>query len=92
MKSFLNVIADSGVVEVYKITRAELAYINEKQQSIVYDNIVQMKEPDRPNKENIIRLIRDKFIEWDTEKKARVREVILNHKIEKYGVMAVKDV
>ena len=92
LKSFLNIIADSGVVEVFKVTRGELAYLNEKQQSVVYDTIVQMKEPDRPNKENLIREIEAKFVEWDNEKKARVKKVILDYKIAKYGVMAVKDV
>jgi hypothetical protein len=33
LKSLLNIIADSGVVEIYKITRTELAYLSEKQQS-----------------------------------------------------------
>ena len=91
LKSFLNVIADSGVVEVYKLTRTELAYLNEKQQSLVYDTIVQIKEPDRPNKENIIKEIRDQLVDWDEQKKVRVRKVILQHKVEKFGVMAVKD-
>ena len=62
LKSFLNVIADSGVVEVYKITKNELGYLNEKQQSRIFDVILQVKEPDRPETENVIRYIKEKII------------------------------
>ena len=62
LKSFLNVIADSGEVEVFKITRSELGYLNEKQQFLIFDMLTQIKEPDRPEKEETIRYIRDKFI------------------------------
>lgn len=84
-------IADSGVVEAFKITRTEFGYLNEKQQSLIYDQLVQIKEPDRPEKEDVIKRIREEFIRWDDDKKARVKKVILEHKIRKYGVMAIKD-
>lgn len=32
LKSFLHVIAESGVVEVYKITRQEMSFLSEKNQ------------------------------------------------------------
>jgi hypothetical protein len=31
LKSLLNIIADSGIVEVYRITRGDMSYLNEKQ-------------------------------------------------------------
>lgn len=57
-----------------------------------YDQIVQIKEPDRPNKENVIKEIGEKLVEWDNDKKERVKKVILEHKIQKHGIMAVKDI
>lgn len=85
-------IADSGVVEVFKITRKEIAYLNEKQQALVYETIAQEREPDRPDLEQAIKDKQAKFIEWDNDKKARVNKILIDYKIRKYGVMAVKDI
>ena len=57
LKSFLNVLADSGVVEVYKITRQEMSYLSEKSQQEVYDKIAQISEPDRPTKTAVMKFI-----------------------------------
>jgi hypothetical protein len=40
LKSLLNVIADSGVVETYLITRAEMSYLPDSELKIIFDWIV----------------------------------------------------
>ncbi len=54
MKSYLNVIADSGVVETYLLTKMEMQYLPDSELKIIYDAICQIKEPDRPNTEDWI--------------------------------------
>jgi hypothetical protein len=48
------VIADSGVVETYLLTKAEMQYLRDSELKAIYDQIVQVKEPDRPNTETAI--------------------------------------
>ena len=50
LKSYLDVIADSGTVEAYVITKQEMQYLSDAFLESVYDSIVQVKEPDRPTK------------------------------------------
>ena len=47
----MNVIADSGVVETFLLTKAEMQYLRDSELKTVYEQIVQVKEPDRPNTE-----------------------------------------
>ena len=54
LKSLLDVIADSGVVETYLITKMEMQYLPHSELKIIYDAIVQVKEPDRPNTEEVV--------------------------------------
>lgn len=37
LKSFLNVIADSGVVETYLLTKAEMQYLPDSELKIIFD-------------------------------------------------------
>jgi len=41
MKSFLNVVADSGVVEAYLITKTEMQYLPDSELKIIFDWITQ---------------------------------------------------
>ena len=91
MKSFLDVIADSGTVEAYLITRQEMQYLSEHFLTQIYDSIVQIKEPDRPSKEEIILEKREALIRERNDKVKMVKGIIKQAKIEKFGVMAVKD-
>jgi hypothetical protein len=52
LKSFLNVIADSGVVEAYLLTKLEMQYLPDEDLKVVYDSICQVREPDRPSTED----------------------------------------
>jgi hypothetical protein len=40
LKSLLNIVADSGVVETYLITRAEMSYLPDSDLKIIFDWIV----------------------------------------------------
>ena len=40
MKSFLNVIADSGVVETYLLTKTEMQYLRDNELKTIYEKIV----------------------------------------------------
>ena len=40
LKSFLNVIADSGVVETYLLTKVEMQYLHDQHLKIIYDRII----------------------------------------------------
>jgi len=48
LKSFLNITADSGVVETYLLTKAEMQYLPDHELKIIFDYIAQQREPDRP--------------------------------------------
>lgn len=52
---------------------------------------MQSREPDRPDKESVIHKQRQEMINWHTKKKETFEKIVLEHKIRKYGVMAVKD-
>lgn len=39
LKSFLNVIADSGIVEAYLLTKLEMQYLPDDELKVVYDQI-----------------------------------------------------
>ena len=40
LKSFLNVIADSGVVETYLLTKADMQYLPDSDLRLIFDEIV----------------------------------------------------
>ena len=48
MKSLLDIVADSAVVEAYLITKQGIQYLSDKFLKGIYEDIVQQKEPDRP--------------------------------------------
>ena len=54
MKSMLDVVADSAVVEAYLITKTAINYLNDNYLKNAYEFIVQEKEPDRPMREDKI--------------------------------------
>ncbi len=41
LKSFLNIIADSGVVETYLLTKADMAFLPDSELKLIFDWIVQ---------------------------------------------------
>jgi len=54
MKSFLDVVADSAVVEAFMINKQSIQYLSDAYLKNIFENIVQEKEPDRPLKEDKI--------------------------------------
>ena len=62
MKSFLDVVADSAVVEAYLITKTAIQYLADYHLKNIYEIIVQEKEPDRPLREDRIIAKRDKML------------------------------
>jgi hypothetical protein len=82
LKSFLNVIADSGVVETYLITKTEMQMLQDSELKVIYDQICQVKEPDRPNNEEWIDDRFKEMQEWEKEKANKIKEVIQWQKIE----------
>ena len=54
LKSLLNVIADSGVVETYLLTKAELQYLPDSELKIIFQYFVSQREPDRPSTKETI--------------------------------------
>ena len=57
----------------------------------IYEEIVMMKEPDRPYLEEKIIKKRDMMLASQAENLATVKKIMWENKIEKYGVMAVKN-
>jgi len=90
MKSFLDIVADSAVVEAYCITKQAIQFLSDSNLKNIYEIIVQTKEPDRPFKEEKIRELRDKMLQEQATNIATVKKVMRENKIEKYGVMAMK--
>lgn len=82
LKSFLNVIADSGVVETYLITKTEMQMLQDSELKVIYDQICQVKEPDRPNNEEWIDDRFKEMQEWEKEKANKIKEVFQWQKIE----------
>ena len=91
MKSFLDVVADSAVVEAFLITTQGIQYLSDQYLQNIYENIVQEKEPDRPFLEEKITRKRDEMLESQAANLATVKRIMWENKIEKYGVMAVKE-
>ena len=83
LKSLLDVIADSGVVETYLITKMEMQYLPHSELKIIYDAIVQVKEPDRPNTEEVVNAEFLERVTWEKDKIKKIKEVIERQKIEK---------
>ena len=91
MKSFLDIVADSAQVEAYLITKQNLEYLSGQNLKNVYETIVQEIEPDRPyTKDKIIRKKDEKLASRAQDLKI-CEKIMWENKIEKYGVMAVKD-
>ena len=76
MKSYLDVIADSGTVEVYLITKQEMQYLSDHFLERIYDSIVQIKEPDRPAKESVITEKKEYLIKERKDKVKMVKGII----------------
>ena len=87
----MDVIADSGTVEAYLITKQEMQYLSDALLESIYEAIVQVKEPDRPTKGEQILERRDSMIKERKKKELMVKSIIRQGKVEKFGVMALKD-
>lgn len=55
MKSLLDVVADSAIVECYLLTKHAIHYLSDTYLKGVFEDIVQETEPDRPYLEERIR-------------------------------------
>lgn len=69
----MNVIADSGVVETYLLTKMEMQYLPDSELKIIYDSIVQVKEPDRPNTEEQVQLKFEEMHDWEKFKIKKIK-------------------
>ena len=90
MKSFLDVVADSAIVECFLLTKQGIQYLSDQYLKNIYEEIVVMKEPDRPYLEETIIKKRDIMLAGQAENLATVKQIMWEIKVEKYGVMAVK--
>jgi len=68
LKSFLNITADSGVVETYLLTKAEMQYLPDHELKIIFDYIAQQREPDRPASQEQLKDQFSKMMDWEKEK------------------------
>ena len=75
-KSYLDVIADSGTVEAYLLTKQEMQYLPDHCLASIFDAIVQIKEPDRPAKEEVILAKKEAMIKERIEKEKEVNRII----------------
>ena len=91
MKSFLDIVADSASVEAFLITKSALEFLTGQNLKNVYETIVQETEPDRPYQEDKIKKKKEEILQSQEDSLATVKKIIWENKIEKYGVMAVKD-
>lgn len=78
-------VADSGVVETYLLTKAEMQYLRDSELKTVYEQIVQVKEPDRPNTEVAIYEKYKEMQSWEKLKIKTTKQVIERNMKEKYG-------
>lgn len=85
MLSFLNVVADSGVVEVYILTKLELQYLHDSHLKHIYELIIQSKEADRPVPEDDIQTMFASYLYWEQWKVKNVEEMYRLQRIEKKG-------
>ena len=90
MMSFLDIVADSAVVEAYLINKQAIQYLSDHYLKNIYEVIVQEMEPDRPKQEDKILNQREKMLADQEVSLATVKRIMFENKIEKYGVMAVK--
>ena len=91
MKSFLDVVADSAIVDCYMLTKQAIHYLSDQYLKSVFEDIVQETEPDRPFNEDKINQKREEMLASQANTLATVNRILLENKIEKYGVMAVKE-
>ena len=78
-------IADSGVVETYLLTKTEMQYLRDSELKLIYENIVQVKEPDRPNTEAAVLSKFKEMQSWEKFKIKTTQKIIERNKIEKNG-------
>ena len=76
MKSYLDVIADSGTVEAYFISKQEMQYLSADILDLIFDSIVQIKEPDRPFGEQEIVEKKEAMIKERNDKVKMVKGII----------------
>ena len=58
-------IADSAVVETYLLTKSELAYLPDSELKRIQDFIALQKEPDRPDREDIVEAQFQDKVAWE---------------------------
>ena len=78
-------IADSGVVETYLLTKTEMQYLRDSELKTIYENIVQVKEPDRPNTEAVVMQKFKDMQTWEKFKIETTQKIIERNLIEKNG-------
>lgn len=83
LKSFLNVIADSGVVETYLLTKTDMQYLPDSDLRLIYDEIVQIKEVDRPSTKESVAEKFSQLCDWENFKWKQVESVVGRQKMEK---------
>ena len=88
MKAYLDVIADSGTVECFFITKQEMQYFSDSQLKNIYDTLVQETEPDRYMHQEKVKQKREAMIHDQQDKLEKVSKRMIEQKIEKYGAMA----
>ena len=76
MKSLLSVIADSGRVEVYILSKQDMSYIPDNTLKKVFEKIVVLKEPDRPYSVSEIEDMKDNMVKWEYFKQKAIDRLL----------------
>ena len=69
-------IADSGVVETYLLTKAEMQYLPDSELKIIFQYFVSQREPDRPNKKEAIDAQFKDMVSKEEQKLQKMQSVI----------------
>jgi len=79
------VIADSGVVETFLLTKTEMQYLRDSELKTIYESIVQVKEPDRPITEASVHQKLKEMQSWERLKIDTTNKILERHMMEKHG-------
>ena len=72
-------------METYLLTKAEMQYLRDGELKTVYQQIVQVKEPDRPNTEAAVLEKYKEMQNWEKFKIKTTKQTLHSNLIEKYG-------
>ena len=83
LKSLLSVIADSGIVEAYILTKQDMSYIPDTTLKKVFEKIALCKDPDRPYTAYEVEEMKENMTRWEEYKSKAIDRLLAEQRMDR---------